>query len=35
MARALSKFTEEIFLENHRSVYDSLVTVPVGERTAA
>jgi len=35
MARALSKFTEEIFLENYRSVYDSLVIVPVGERAAA
>jgi glycosyltransferase involved in cell wall biosynthesis len=35
MARALSKFTEELFLENYRSAYDSLVIVPVGDRTAA
>lgn len=35
MARALSKFTEEMFLENHRRAYDELVHATVRERSVA
>jgi glycosyltransferase involved in cell wall biosynthesis len=35
MARAMSKFTEEIFLENHRRVYDDLISTSLRERSAA
>ena len=35
MARATSKFTEDVFLENYRKSYDDLVNVHVGRRSAA
>ena len=33
IARAFSKFTEEIFLENYRGAYDNLADVSMGERS--